>query len=98
MQVNDTWRHQVMLWCDARHDVYNRRVKVVFDPDNIVDDANVADLIDSLDRAGKAVALPRCGNTMTTSNAQAANNRVCEDAAGLRASRSAKVRLVQNDW
>jgi hypothetical protein len=54
-----------MLWCDARHDVDNRRVKVVFDPDNIVDDANVADLIDSLDRAGKAVALPRCGNTMT---------------------------------
>jgi hypothetical protein len=62
---SNTWRRQVMQWCEARHNMDNRLIKVVFDPDNIVDDASVADLIGSLDRAGKAVALPRSGNTMT---------------------------------
>jgi hypothetical protein len=63
--VFDSWRRQVIQWCDAQHNADRRLIKVVFDPDNIVNNASVADLIYSLDRTGNAVALPCSGNTMT---------------------------------
>jgi hypothetical protein len=63
--ASDAWLRQVTQWCDTRDNLDRRLIKVVFDPDNIVDDARIADLIGWLDHAGKAVALPHSGNTMT---------------------------------